>query len=74
MPVSTMTPAQRDRDIARLRDAIGVLERAPVVTPCGECAYFDAYRDGGVCEKWNAPVPIEARTAGCTAWAEGIPF
>lgn len=74
MQVSTMTPAQRDRAIEQLQVAIRVVQAAPVVTPCGECMYFDSFNGGGMCERWKAVVPVEHRAAGCASWAEGVPF
>lgn len=65
-----LTPAQRDRDIARLREAIHALERMPVVTPCAECENFRA----GFCTQWSATVPAEAQASGCEQWQEAVPF
>lgn len=68
---TTMTPAQRDRVIDQLQHSIQVLRHISVVTPCAECAHFNG---GSLCEKWNAPVPPEARADGCGEWEEGVPF
>ncbi|MEB2316706.1 MAG: hypothetical protein OZ919_11615 [Xanthomonadaceae bacterium] len=67
-----LTPAQRDRDIGRLQDAIHALERAPVVRPCVQCLHFRP--DTGHCDIWNAIVPEPARADGCLSWEEGVPF
>lgn len=72
MNSTPLTPAQRDRDIARLRAAIHALERAPVVRPCAQCLHFRP--DTGHCSVWNAIVPPEAHDAGCERWEEGVPF
>jgi len=72
MTSQALTPAQRDRDIARLHDAIHALERAPVVRPCAQCLHFR--QDTGHCYVWNAIVPPDARAAGCEQWEEGVPF
>lgn len=67
-----MNPAQRDRAIASLKDAIATLERMPVTTPCTECMHL--CHDSGVCGKWNAQVPEHALATGCDQWEEDIPF
>lgn len=72
MNSTPLTPAQRDRDIDRLRAAIHAMERAPVVRPCAQCLHFRP--DTGHCAAWNAIVPEPARAEGCLRWEEGVPF
>lgn len=66
------TPAQRERDIARLQDAIHALERAPVETPCTHCELFEPA--SGHCLQWKQTVPETARAVGCAHWIEAAPF
>lgn len=72
MSSTVLTPARRDRDIARLKEAILALERSPVATPCAQCLHFDQIT--GHCAVWKMVVPPEAREAGCERWEEGVPF
>lgn len=70
--MSTERPnkAERERMIHHAQQAARALEALPVLTPCAECLHFDA----GYCMRWKAPVPEDARAAGCGEWDEQIPF
>lgn len=65
-----LTPAERDRAIESMEDALKALKTMPVVTPCAKCDNFQE----GRCLHWNADVPEAAQAAGCHEWQEAIPF
>jgi len=70
--VSTKHPnkAERARLIEAARLTVAALEALPILTPCADCLNFM----DGHCSRWDAPVPEEARVAGCGEWQEQIPF
>jgi diacylglycerol kinase len=43
----------------------------PSARACADCDYFT---EGNNCQKWGAPVPIEAQADGCDQWVLCIPF
>lgn len=67
-----LTPAERDRAVEHMEEALKALKTMPVHTPCAKCELF--HKEQGRCWHWNAEVPEAAQAAGCHEWQEAIPF
>lgn len=65
-----LTPAERDRAVEHMEEALKALKTMPVQTPCAKCEFMM----NGRCSHWNAEVPEAAQAAGCHQWQEAIPF
>lgn len=73
MNLNVLTPARQQSLLTTLQQQMEIIKSLPVATPCAACAHFSP--DVGVCNKWAAIVPVEARAAGCEHWVDGeVPF
>jgi len=68
---SPPNPAQKQRMLATLEQAIAIVRALPEDRSCRGCDWLGA---GGVCGHWKVVVPAEAQAEGCERWIEGIPF
>ena len=66
-----MTGAERSRAIRVLGEALEILRALPIPKDCTNC---DNMGEAGLCDRWQAIVPLDELSNGCDQWLEKIPF
>lgn len=71
-----LTPNQKDRLLAGLRDMQRLIESIPEDRSCYTCDQcVTAIGNEKRCTAWDAAIPEAALEAGCEQWTEeGVPF